>query len=54
MPEISYFYGIHIRLNFRDHAPPHVHVVYGEHEAQSALPTERLRPATFRVAPLAS
>ena len=34
VPEISFFYGIHIRLNFRDHSPPHVHVVYGEYEAQ--------------------
>ncbi len=33
MPELCRFYGISIRLNFRDHNPPHFHVFYGEHEA---------------------
>lgn len=32
MPTISEFYGIIIRMFFRDHAPPHFHAVYGEHE----------------------
>jgi hypothetical protein len=33
MPTISFFYGIAIRMYYRDHAPPHFHAVYGEHEA---------------------
>jgi len=32
MPEISRFFGIVIRMYFRDHAPPHLHAVYGERE----------------------
>ena len=32
MPEISRFYGIIVKIFFRDeHNPPHIHVVYGEH-----------------------
>ncbi|MDA3874787.1 MAG: DUF4160 domain-containing protein [Kiritimatiellae bacterium] len=37
MPEISRFLGISIRFYYREHAPPHFHAVYGEHEAQIAL-----------------
>ena len=33
MPEISRFYGIVIRMYGLDHAPPHMHAVYGEQEA---------------------
>jgi hypothetical protein len=33
MPEISRFYDIVIRMLFRDHAPPHFHAFYGEHQA---------------------
>lgn len=29
MPEISRFFGIMIRMNFNDHAPPHFHARYG-------------------------
>jgi hypothetical protein len=32
MPTISQFYGILIRIFYNDHAPPHFHAVYGEHE----------------------
>jgi len=32
MPELSRFYGIVIRMHFRDHAPPHFHATYGEDE----------------------
>jgi hypothetical protein len=39
MPTISFFYGIVIRMYFRDHAPPHFHAVYGEHEAFVAIET---------------
>ncbi|NPA93396.1 MAG: DUF4160 domain-containing protein [Chloroflexi bacterium] len=33
MPEICRFYGIIIKMYFADHAPPHFHAYYGEHEA---------------------
>lgn len=32
MPTISMFYGIMIQMFWGDHAPPHFHAVYGEHE----------------------
>ena len=32
MPEISRFLGIVIRMYYRDHAPPHFHAEYGDHE----------------------
>ena len=37
MPTISRFYGISIRLFYNDHAPPHFHAVYGEHELIVAI-----------------
>ncbi len=33
MPEICTFYGLVILMNFKDHAPPHFHVWYGEYKA---------------------
>ncbi len=33
MPTISQFFGILVRMYFNDHAPPHFHALYGEHEA---------------------
>jgi hypothetical protein len=33
MPEISRFYGLIIYMNFKDHAPPHFHVWYGNYKA---------------------
>ena len=33
MPIISIFFGIVIRMNFFDHAPPHLHAAYNEAEA---------------------
>jgi len=33
MPTISQFFGIVILMYFNDHAPPHFHAKYGEHEA---------------------
>ena len=32
MPEIARFYGIIIKIFFRnEHNPPHIHAIYGEH-----------------------
>lgn len=33
MPTISHFYGIDIRMFWRDHNPPHFHAVYGDGHA---------------------
>lgn len=42
MPTISIFYGIIVRMFFAEHAPPHFHVVYGDHEATIAIQTLEL------------
>jgi hypothetical protein len=39
MPTISSFYGILIQMFWRDHAPPHFHALYAEHEAQINIRT---------------
>jgi hypothetical protein len=39
VPRISAFYGIVIAMYYRDHAPPHFHAVYGEHEATIVIST---------------
>ena len=33
MPIISTFFGIHVRMYFADHGPPHMHVEYQGQEA---------------------
>ena len=33
MPTISTFYGITIRMHWKDHAPPHFHAEVGDAEA---------------------
>ena len=33
MPTISQFFGIVIQMFWREHAPPHFHTLYAEHEA---------------------
>ena len=37
MPTLSVFYGIVITIYWFDHAPPHIHARYAEHEAQIDL-----------------
>ena len=32
MPTLSLFYGILVRMYWRDHNPPHFHAYYGEDE----------------------
>ena len=34
MPIICRFYGIIVMMYWRDHAPPHFHARYGEHEVE--------------------
>ncbi len=33
MPVLSMFFGIIIKMYWMDHNPPHIHVIYNEHEA---------------------
>lgn len=42
MPCISRFYGIAIYLYYRDHAPPHFHAIYAEHDAEIEIATGTL------------
>lgn len=42
MPIISIFFGIVIRINFFDHAPPHLHAAHGGQAALFDLSTGRL------------
>ncbi|MYE54169.1 MAG: DUF4160 domain-containing protein [Chloroflexi bacterium] len=42
MPELCRFYDITIYINFRDHNPPHIHAVHGEHEVVVDINTLRV------------
>jgi len=42
VPTISEFFGIVIRLYFNDHAPPHFHARYNDHEAVIGIETLRV------------
>ena len=42
MPIISIFFGIVIRINFFDHAPPHLHAARGGTEALFDIRTGRV------------
>ena len=39
MPQISRFFGIVIVMYYNDHAPPHFHAIYAEHEATFVIDT---------------
>jgi hypothetical protein len=39
MPCISQFFGMSIYIYYNDHAPPHFHVTYAEHEATILIDT---------------
>lgn len=36
---VSQFYGIAIYMYYQDHAPPHFHAIYAEHEAEIDIAT---------------
>ena len=42
MPELSRFFGIVVAMYYSDHAPPHFHARYGEHEVRMEIGTGRL------------
>jgi hypothetical protein len=37
MPQICYFYGITVYIQFLDHNPPHIHVIYQSCKAQYSI-----------------
>ncbi len=39
MPTISMFFGTAVRMYYDDHAPPHFHAYYAEHDAKIAIAT---------------
>ena len=39
VPRVCAFHGIVSAMFFDDHAPPHLHAKYGEHQAQIAIAT---------------
>jgi Domain of unknown function (DUF4160) len=47
MPNISYFYGIAIRIYFNDHPPAHFHAVYGDYVGQIDIATGKLLHGTL-------
>jgi Domain of unknown function (DUF4160) len=47
VPTVAWFYGIAIRMYFRDHPPPHFHAIYGEHEAFVAIETGEVIEGAF-------
>ncbi len=54
MPEVSRFYGIVIRMFFREHGPPHFHAEYGGRQAvvgieDLAVLRGRLPPRATRI-----
>lgn len=42
MPELSRFYGIIIRMFWRDHPPAHFHAIYGSYEAIIEIETSEV------------
>jgi hypothetical protein len=44
MPTISQFFGIVIQMLWREHAPPHLHALYGAHEALIDIRTLAVPP----------
>lgn len=54
MPEITRFYGIIIRMFFKpkEHEPPHIHAVYGEHVAVYERRCKKMIPKIKTLTPL--
>ena len=51
VPEVSRFFGIVIRIYFKDHAPPHFHAEYAGTEARIEIVSGRI--LSGRLAPRA-
>jgi len=52
MPKVSEFLGISIYVYWRDHAPPHFHAVYGDHQAIVGIVELRLLGGALPPRPL--
>ena len=39
MPTIAVIDGVRIVIYLKDHLPPHLHAIYGDHEAQISIAT---------------
>ena len=42
MPVISRFYGIVIKMFYKEHNPPHIHAIYGEYMGAINIKTMEL------------
>ena len=47
-PEISRFLGIIIAMFYKDHAPPHLHAIYGEYEITVEIETGVINGRFYR------
>ena len=47
MSEISRFFGIIIRMYYRDHMPPHFHAHYGEYQVEITIETMEILKGKF-------
>lgn len=47
MPEICRFFHIIIRMYAKEHAPPHFHAIYGDHEGVFSISSGKLLEGTF-------
>jgi hypothetical protein len=53
MPTISVFYGVVIRMHWKDHGAPHFHARYAEHEAVVEISTLRVQRGSLPTRALA-
>ena len=42
MPQISFFFGITIYVQFLDHNPPHIHAIYSGYKAAYRIDTSEM------------
>jgi len=47
MPELSRFLGIVIAMYYNDHAPPHFHAKYGDHEIRVSIENGAILSGSF-------
>ncbi len=49
MPIIARFYGIIIKMYFKDHGIPHFHALYGEYNGVFSIETLEMIEATCQI-----
>lgn len=47
MPEISRFFGMVVYMYFKDHLPPHFHVIFGDEEIKVNIDTGEILSGTL-------